>query len=437
MDQPVRALADMVNGATRLGARAAELVLDCSAGHEIVVRRGRVLRQNALTEVTVTARCWLDGGKMGTAEVSSVDEVPMALERALVAAGDAEPDPRSGPVSDVHPTVRGLGIDDLRYGAIDNASRADVVLSAERAARSADRAVTTGEFRYADRRCRRVYLNTKGVTLEEYGTTYLAEGTVIGSDDRSDLRLDERVEGRSFASSASLPFGTSLAKRLSKVMRDGPTLSGKVRVMMPPRVSAALFSKIGEVFGWPDPSESFLGRGAEGERIIHRKLHLVDDGSMPGALRTRAFDDRGCTPLPLTLLREGVFDQTFRTLEFGRSADVPATGHMWGSRLSPNNLALRQGTRSMSALMSEHDQPTLLADHFEDLDALDLRTGHFRTRVSGVMRRGSTDDGGVRRVTIEGNMLEILRGLVDIASDTDRIGHVDAPGMLVDGFVVI
>jgi predicted Zn-dependent protease len=89
----------------------------------------------------------------------------------------------------------------------------------------------------------------------------------------------------------------------------------------------------------------------------------------------------------------------------------------------------------MSALLSEHQGVrTLVLDHVVSWDGLDLATGAFDVVASGFVQRGNDSiEGPVRSVRLTGNVLTMLSNLVEIASDTDRIEHVDAPGMLVEG----
>jgi predicted Zn-dependent protease len=437
MSLELRKLVDVVTRTRDPEIRGVELLAEEASGHALSVRRGRLLRTDPSVRQRVVGRVWLDGGRCGADEGGSLADVEDILQRAAERAALAPEDPLAGPVEDVRVRTRGLGTDDRRYAMLEHADHADVLLGAERAARAVDRRITTGEFRYRDEREHRVYVSTRGVALEEHTTTFAASGVVFAEEEHESLRLEAAVEGRSFSSIASLPFGAMVARRLVNLLRPGPALSGPTRVLFPPHVSAALFARIAEVFGWKDPRESFLGKAPAGEPVAHRKLHLVDDGGMVGALRTHAFDDRGAPPVALTLLREGVLDARYLDVEQARRADLSPTGHHFGGRLRPSNLALRQGTRSMSALLSEHSEvDTLMVEHMEDPGALDLFTGQLSTRVSGVMRRGHDDLGAVRGVVIEGNLTDILPQLVDIASDTDRIGHVDAPGMFFDGFVV-
>ena len=68
---------------------------------------------------------------------------------------------------------------------------------------------------------------------------------------------------------------------------------------------------------------------------------------------------------------------------------------------------------------------------------LPIATGDFSCTGSGFLRLGNErTEGVVRNARLSGNIIEVLKQVVDIASDTDRVGHVDAPGLLLDGVQV-
>ena len=90
----------------------------------------------------------------------------------------------------------------------------------------------------------------------------------------------------------------------------------------------------------------------------------------------------------------------------------------------------------MNALLSEQSEVVLRLDHVRGLrKGLDLVTGDLRCDASGVLVRGRKKIVGVvPKLRLRGNLAFVLSHVVDLASDTDRFGHVDAPGMMVDGF---
>ena len=91
----------------------------------------------------------------------------------------------------------------------------------------------------------------------------------------------------------------------------------------------------------------------------------------------------------------------------------------------------------MNALMAEMDQSVLVLDHLRGLEeGLNWKTGDLDCLCSGVVMRRGRHEGVVRNARIRGNLVAVLNNVVDLTSDTERLGHVDAPGMAVDGFVV-
>ena len=432
-----QALTELLEHARRAGARGCELLRTYSTGSIVQVDHGKLVRRDPVSSSSLLVRVWLEGGRSG--ELSGAPDAAVELiDRALKNAGSAPEDPLAGPVGRLTASAQGLGIDDRRWAQVAMEDRVDVILAAERGARGVDRRVLTEDFAYADQRVRREFANSKGVVAEEWSTAYRAEGTVRVREGGDELMMSDVIQGRSFASTASLPFGTNLAKRAVALLGPAEAVRGAVRVMMPPRVTGQLFGALAEGFRVDrlEAEQSVFANAPAGERFVDTRIHLVDDGQAPGGLRTHAFDDRGVASVPLTLLREGVVANRLLDPHSARRLETRPTGHVFGGALRPSNLQLRSGTRSMHAILAELGALVFVLDHVENLDGLDLASGELTCVASGHMRKGSETLGPVRRVQLRGNVIDVLNEVVEVASDTDRVAHVDAPGVLVDGFVV-
>ncbi len=434
MESRLQQLAGLVEQARRAGARGAEILSTLSEGLEIGVQRGRVVSQRELSSETVTVRCWLDGGCAGRAS-GVLEGADRLVERALKAAGKAKPSSVEGPVSRLQSVAAGLGIDDRRYGNTALPDKIEVVANGERSVRSVDKRIIPGKFVYRDGRQLRTFANSKGVRLEEAATHFSAGGSVSAACDGGTLELDSTIYSRTFASTGSLPFGTNLARHAASLLETGEVLDGEVRIVLAPRVTARLFAHLGEAFAASSFLDGtfFLQPRDDDEPIIDTRIHLVDDGTAHGALRTRSFDDRGTMPVPQTLLREGRVDGRFLDPETARRLDTRSTGHVLNDKLVACNLMLRSGTRSLNALLTDRGGYSLAVHDFPDLSGLNMKTGDFKFVVHGRVLKNNTQVGAMRNVTLQGNMLEVLNSVVDVASDTDRVGHVDAPGMILDG----
>ncbi len=421
----------------QLGAHGAELLCTEDVGHVLEMDGPDVGPLQRTTAGRLDVRVWLEGGRVG--EASGEPEAVVALaEQALASAAKAPEDPLQGPVPRLGAVPGGLSIRDRRYEQLTLEDRSEVLTTARRAAAQGPEGTKTSGFRYRDRLRLRRFVNTKGVAVEEWGTTYLAEGEVSAEAPDGPVRLWDSIASRSFASIASLPYGTSLAKRLEGLLADGePLPAGPVRVLLPARAVARLIAAIAEGFvaaSFAEGGRFFLQPGAEA--AVDGRLHLVDDGTLAGGLRTRSFDDRGVAPVPLTLLREGHVDGRYIGPAAARKLDTRPTGHQTGTQLAPTNLVLKSGTRSVNAMLSDLGGPSLQIDGFPDLSGFDPETGDLQATVHGVVMQANKPVGAMRGVRLRGNVGEVLRQVVEVCSDTDRVGHVDAPALIVGGFEI-
>lgn len=431
-------VAGVLERAAAGGAQGAEVLTEDITGFHATAARGRIQRAVTTEQARATVRVWLMGGRLGTV-TGPVEDASSLTDAALAEAATAAPDPYTGPVGRTAAEGTTSDIDDRRYAQLTREDRLDVLTQAERVARAADKRFETFGFAYRDARVVRHFGNSRGLRLSEAGTTFQIEGGVRAP--ALDLELSEVVADRSFATAASLPFGASLAHRLAALHGNRAACEGPVRVMIPPRVVAALFGLLAPHFRRSslEAASSFLARARSGGDLsLSTRLHVVDDGRLPGALRSRSFDDRGVSPVPLTLIRDGTVDGWYLGLRDARELDTRPTGHEIADGLQPGNLIIRGGTRSMNALLSEQDRPVVVLDHLRDLrGGIDVSSGRLAARGSGklVVPRNQVK-GVMPDLHIEGDLTTVLASVVDLASDTDRYRYVDAPGILVDGFSV-
>lgn len=431
MDSPLADLTHLVQRARKRGAWGVEVSYERSEGTRMASRRSRVAEEEHVVASWVTVRCWLEGGR-GAEARGAPEEADVLVDRALEAAAGADPDPYAGPEDRLEPALGGLGIDDRRHAALTREHRAEVLVAAERSVRQSDRRLSARDFVYEDRRRLRAFANSRGVALEEFDTTYTLHGAVVGNAAGEELRLAHRVEARTFSTIASLPLGTLLAQRGGALLQRAEPLEGEPLVVLPPHVVARIFARLAEGFAGPDDAFFLSPRS---DAVLDPRIHLVDDGGLHGGLRTASFDDRGCAPLTVPLIRAGRPERRYLDLRRARALDLRPTGHWWGDALRPANLVLRSGTRSIHASLADRATWALWLDDLGE-EAVDLRTGEVDAVVNGVVLHGNEPRGALRHARIRGNLLRVFEEVDEVASDTDRHGYVDAPGLLVRGFVL-
>lgn len=428
-------IAEALDCAKRKGAKAAEALLSQGSGVSVAFERGRPSPPEPHQDALLTVRVWVDGGGEGEAKGPPEDVdalVTAALKRANIAWGD----PVAGPVGKLGPPTEARGIDDRRHPNISTADRFEALVSAEKGAR--DKRLRTSGFSYRDERRWRGYGNTRGVALQEWSTTYAMAGTLELSDDRGTITLEDAPASRAFASIASLPYGAALAARALALAPAGPTITGPIRAVLSPRATAELVTRLAPAFTALARGDSWLAAAhREDRRAFDPRVNLLDDGTLHGGLRTHAFDDRGVAPIPVALMSDGRVPAGLIDLLEARLRTLRPTGHWFDGALRTSNLVFRGGTRSANAILSELDEPVLVIDHVYDWSGMDLTTGELKLAVGGSVTRRAKREGSVRRVVLQGNLMDVLSRVVEVASDTDRFGEVDACSVIVDGFTAV
>jgi predicted Zn-dependent protease len=421
----------LIKQATTEGALGVEVLLRERVEHHASATTTRKRpRVDWRTSAELTVRVWVQGGRKGVMTGDPAEGADLVAQ-ALASTFEAPEDPFGGPVGRLPGPAGALAIDDRRYARVDDEARVAVLDDLVDQARQ-DKRFTLTEGRYRDRRERRVFANSKGVRLDEHGTAFRLDARVEGAG----LDLRQHTASTSFASVASLPLGTTLLRRGDELLQDGRQLEpGPVRVVLPPLAMSRLLAVLAERFG-PNQirGEGWLSTGGPG---VSARLHLVDDAALPGGLRSRSFDDRGVPPVPLTVLREGQVAGRFLTPERARQLGTRPTGHCHGETVRAGNLVMREGTRSINALLTEHGGPSLQIDDLPDLSGLDLDTGALDVTVDGLVMAANETVGAMRGVRLTGNVATLLQGVVEVCNNTDRIGHIDAASIIADGLTLV
>ena len=410
------------------GARAAQVYGCTRKITDLGSRGGRPSPKHSDAEhLAVTV--WLADGRTSTA-VGTPHQGTHLVDEALSDAAAGTPDPNAAPIERLEGAGRSLDINDRRGLQITDADRAETLLSNLTAAQSVDKRVKTGRFWWQDVVEQRALVNTKGVELQEQTTTFRMGGEVTVDTPRP-ITLSDECASRSFSTTACLPFGARLARWGEALLADEIDHTGPVRVLLRPRACAAILAWISArvTDECAAPGSTFI----RDMLPFHPKIHLIDDGSLPGGLKTRGFDDHGVPPQPLVLFREGhVHGSMMATLEAQRQSRRPS-GHMWDGRLQTTNLFLNGGVRSIHARLGELEGPVLSLDHLPWELNIDPATGDIDQVVHGQWFDGQEPAGVITHRHLRGNLVEALRRVVRVASDTDRHLHVDAPGLFLDG----
>lgn len=354
-----------------------------------------------------------------------------AMELARLASAQAD----LGPPLRLDLPGRGLGILDPRLAALEDTDRNEVVDDNSASIRGLYEGITPLSVAYEEERIERSYKSTNGVVGTETSSLFTLK--VRLRDSIAGTELVDHIESRHFADVASVPLGIELARRLFSYRRKGELPGPGRAVLVDPVAVARLLPALVPAFSAEriEAGTSFL-RGRQGERIGSPRLHLIDDPGLTGALRTRAFDDRGVPPMAVPLLREGLMGSTYLGTTLARGRRQRPTGHeRHDGSVWPGNLIVRAGTRSRNMLLPELGPHLAIAD-VTDLAGVDLVAGTLDLPVMALVMDGPEAVGcaGPRRLRC--SIPELLGAVVDVCSDQERIRDVDACTWICEGLTL-
>lgn len=422
----------LLDEARAAGAVAAEALHTAIEGAGFDLTSGRRIQLKRHRSQRVQGLVYLEDGRHAA---FAVDGAPADAREVMLAAVDraaaATPDPDAAPADRYPIALRGLGVEDPRYGHITDEDREELV-QCNRESCAEVPGVECTRVSYQEQRRVRTFGSSRGVEASAADTGYTV--IVEARDSTTGRRLSQHAAARSFANVGSLPYGVDLARRLQDLREAVRLPPGEPALVLETRAMAALLAALAPAFSAPLVRQggSFLARDL-GARIGHSRVHLIDDGGLPGALLSRHFDDRGVPPMPVPILREGLVGGLYHDPESARQAGVRPTGHVVGDALTPSNLILRAGNRSRTQMLGE----VPLAVAFDQLSGgLDLRTGELDFVGPGLVLERGQRRGVVPEVRLRGSVIELLNRVAEVASDQDRHGAVDCATTLIKGFAL-
>jgi predicted Zn-dependent protease len=432
--EPLVLLTHLMDAARRGGARASEALIEERHQHSLLWRPPTTVVSEQKSSVNVQFRVYLAGGRMGRSTVTvpamnaAQARVAGLVEEALDKAGSAQPDPLAGPADRYDLDARGQGLLDRRLSQIRASDRRALLEE------NVEAVTNVPELQFLQARYEEVYLSrsfasSRGVTATEESSRFDATCSALHRE--RGRPMTEGVASRQFANAVSIPFGIELARRLVNLQKPGALPTEAMPVFIPPRLTARLMRELAPAFVATAVREgrSFLAP-LVGQHIASARLHVIDDPGVPGALASRAFDDRGVPPSPVVLIREGRSSALLFDLQNARAEKLQPTGHTVADRATASNIVVRSGTRTRNAIGMEIGD-YLVLDDFAEGPALDVATGLLDTRCDLNVCRANEMVGAVQEVPLSLPLVRLLKSICDIADDQARVANVDACSLVL------
>ena len=391
-----------------------------------------VLTAPAKETVTADIRIYSSIGQVGAASGSmgGLAAVERLVQKAIDAATAAPGNPHAGPADQYEQSSIGLGLLDHRYESLDDEQREDAVNENLEDIRSFS-GVEPKLFKYSESLHRRAFSSSTGLNRFEEASRFRLDGIVCSAN--SGIELAASVESRLFADAASLPLGADLAQQVSRYTDPHAPPAEACPIVIEPRVIARIMSAVVPAFDRRavEAGVSFL---SPGRQVGSDKLHLIDDGLVPGGLETRSFDFRGVPSLDIPLIREGAVGALYQSPELARARDGRPSGHEGRGGIWPGNLVLRAGTRSRNMVAPELGRYLILDDlTVSGRGWFNLKSGKLKLTGHMFSTAAGSDPLYIGVHSISTSFIDLWSGIREVMNDQKRFGSVDVSSWVVEG----
>ncbi len=437
MMEPRVLLSRLLDSARKRGAMGAEALL--AESRSLSIRYfGRELNPGLEERSTLLRfRVYLAGGRTARAELRSPNiatlepRISRAVGQAVARARKAHENPFAGPTELINLGGLGLSLLDRRQANLNHLDRTELVLENASGCEGVDSDIHLVEVTYREGTRTRYFASSRGAMGIERSSTFTA--TARARHRAGDRTYSQTVSSRYFANIASMPFGVELGRRLRTLHTPATMPEHPLPMFIQPHVSAQIFASMAPAFvsRTVKKGKSFISQRL-GKPIASPKLHVIDDPGLPGALGSRAFDDRGVPPVPVVIIREGIASSLFFDVAEAREADLRPTGHFMDGMMSCSNLVMRSGTRSRNAMGMDIGDYLVLENFHKDLP-VNPTTGLLDSPCDVLVCSDNAVVGAVRNAHMRIHASELLGAIREVTSDQARHGNVDACSMIVEG----
>jgi len=425
------------------GARAAEVYAEESVSRRVKVFHGAVEELTSARRKGLGLRVVQDGS-VGYAYTSDLSDASLGevVATALGNAGVADHDPDA-----VLPEPGGeparVDVYDPGLEAATDEQRIELALDVERAALQADpRVKSVDEAVYADGDAQVFLASSSGVRGRYREGHCYAYAYVLGEQDgQIETGLSFTV-GRKPGDLDPAGCGVEAATRAVRQLGATKPQTMKATVVLDPFVSASFFGVLSAALTAEAVQKGrSLFAGRVGEQVAGPVVSLTDDGIHPDGLASAPFDGEGVPCGRTPLVADGVLSSFLYNVKTAHREGRASTGNgVRGSYqtmpgVGPTNLVLSGPTTPLDDLIGAIDRGVLVTNAIGIHSGANPVSGEFSVGISGLLIEGGRVGAPVHEVTMAGDIVSMLRGIVALGDDARWVpsGSILTPSVAIEG----
>ncbi|MFN2488417.1 MAG: TldD/PmbA family protein [Actinomycetota bacterium] len=317
------------------------------------------------------------------------------------------------------------GLLDPSQSSADPERKVAFVLELEAAAKSRDERIKAVEDAvYADSDSEVAIATSTGIAgAYRRSDAWCYVVAIVEENDDTQVGFDFGL-ARGIESLDAVSVAASAADRGLRVLGAAPIPSARMPIVFDPYVAGQFLGVLGGALtGDAVQKGRSLFAGRLGDRVAAEGLTLVDDGRLADAPGSSPWDDEGVptgrTPvIEDGILRSFLYDTTSaRREQRASTGNAARAGFKSVPRPSPSNLAFDSGELGADELLRQAGKALLVQDFHGVHSGANPVSGDFSVGATGLLLENGAPGRPVKEVTIAAPMLDILGGIVAVASD--------------------
>jgi PmbA protein len=335
-----------------------------------------------------------------------------------------------------------LNLLDRSWETLTPDERIKLAVRAEKAALSADKAITNSEgasFEYA--RSRVALANTAGFSGEYEGTT-ASLGCVPIAEANGAMQRDYWMSATRHRHQMETPedVGRKAAERTVRRIGARKIRTCQVPIVFDPLPARSLLNHVFDAVsgGAIYRRSSFLFDQID-QTVAAPNVTIVDDARMPARLGSSPFDDEGVATKATPIIENGVLRNYLHTAYTARKLRAKPTGN--GTRaasgvvtVGPTNFYLKAGTYSPEQIVGSIKAGLYVVELIGF--GVNTVTGDYSRGAVGLWIDNGKLTYPVQEVTIAGNLRDMLSNIEMIGNDVTFIGSIAAPTLKISKMVI-
>jgi len=440
--------------AAKLGATQTSVLATTHRGKTVEVFNQRVRSTSDEETTRLVIRIFQnDRGAVVNGQCSSDEIIEGLTKQAMSQVTVTSPDKLLGLPSpaEMGKAGRDLEIFDSRVAEINIAGLEDIVAKAESAIASASGAEDLARICKVQASNDASAVYTSDGFSQSYSATRLTLSASIIRDDSSPgsstnggnfsgaVPVPDRIVARATTAVRMLEdldyagLSRRLARQRLSRSTPRPTPSGWFPVVFASSAAQMMARLIlhpltGQIVSFIPETEAKIG-GV----YCSAAVTMVDDGTRPREFRTAPFDEEGVKTHATVLIERGVITNYLLNSYYGRVLEHASTGNAGASvdpRFSviPTNAYLEPGGVSPDSMVASIRQGFYVTGFLSGVEVIDT---NFTQAASGFWIENGKLGYPVRAAAVSSPRLEMLKNIVAVGDDPERLGPITTPSLLV------